>query len=112
MKILEKLRAIWNAPKHLRIYQTALLQTQVRLAEVEKAVGIGQSVNIDIRPVTNKHLVVMVGKYKNADHVEMYEVESEYFTGLVEYLKGRHPHAALGRLDVPLGWGPGMKEAW
>jgi len=64
MNVLERLRAIWNAPG-------ALANHERRIAQVEDAVGVGQSVNIDIRPMTHKHMIVMVGQYKNADHVEM-----------------------------------------
>jgi hypothetical protein len=51
--------------------------------------------------MNSPHQVIMIGRYKNRDHVEIYEVGEGDFAELIDHLKKLKPYTTPGRFDSP-----------
>ncbi len=49
--------------------------------------------------------IIVVGQYRRRDYVRVFNLDTESFNGLVDYLKRGFPGAKVGRFDM-VGTGP------
>jgi hypothetical protein len=80
-------------------YDTELLRLQQAQRELDHLVRERTDVHVDV-DVRGRSQVVLIGRYRGADYVEVRPVSHEDLARLVDYLNAHTTHARLGRVDV------------
>jgi len=95
LKFLKKL--LWIVKNY--DYHRALLGD--RVTEATNIIRERTEVHADIH-LKSPSQVITIGRYHGRDFVNIYEVETKEFEGLIEHLKRATRYAKPGRFDAPL----------
>ncbi|KKN66524.1 hypothetical protein LCGC14_0470580 [marine sediment metagenome] len=63
-------------------------------------------VDVGISPQNHSSQIIVVGRYRNNDYIQTYQMPDHDFTALVEHLRELSKYATIQRIDAPYG----MKE--
>jgi hypothetical protein len=80
-------------------YDAELLRLVQAQRELDHLVRERTDVHADV-DVRGRSQVVLIGRYRGADYVEVRPVAHEDLARLVDYLNTLTPHARMGRVDV------------
>lgn len=81
-------------------YDADLRNAHARIAELEKLVRDRTSIAVDVGFKSANHVVV-VGRYRNADYVQTYVLDTQDLSGLIEQLRHMEKHGVVRRVDGP-----------
>lgn len=94
LKWLKKLKAIVAG------YDTDLRNAHTRIAELEKLVKDRTNIAVDVGFRRASHVIV-IGRYRNADYVQTFEMDTPSLGGLIEQLRERERYGSVKRVDAP-----------
>ncbi|MBK9309165.1 MAG: hypothetical protein IPN12_00190 [Rhodocyclaceae bacterium] len=94
LKWLKKLKAIVAG------YDADLRNAHARIAELEKLVRDRTNIAIDVEFKSASHVIV-VGRYKNADYVQTYALDTPDFSALIDRLRDMQRYGQVQRIDAP-----------
>lgn len=94
LKWLKKLKAIVAG------YDADLRNAHARIAELEKLVRDRTNIAVDVGFKSASHVIV-VGRYKNADYVQTYALDTPDLAALIDQLRQMERHGAVRRVDAP-----------
>ena len=78
---------------------------RARIEEAVKFIRDKTEISADVS--FNKHgasQVIVIGRYRNRDYIQVYTISSDHFTGLVETLREWERYATVRRVDAPIGF--------
>lgn len=76
-----------------------LIENRVR--DIEHVVCLSTKTHIDIH-YRSPSQVIVIGRYRNHDHIRAYTVENDYLPLLIEELKRMEKLSTIGRIDAPI----------
>jgi hypothetical protein len=94
IKWLKKLKAIVAG------YDADLRNAHARIAELEKLVRDRTDIAVDVGFKNESHVIVM-GRYKNADYVQSYALNTPDFAALIDQLRNMKRHGTVRWTDAP-----------
>lgn len=94
LKWLKKLKAIVDG------YDNEMRNANARIAELEKLVRERTNIAVDVGFKSASHVIV-VGRYKNADYVQTYALDTPDLAALIDQLRQMERHGAVRRVDAP-----------
>jgi len=94
LKWLKKLKAIVAG------YDDGMRNANARIAEIEKLVRERTNIAVDVGFKSASHVIV-VGRYKNADYVQTYALDTPDLAALIDQLRQMERHGAVRRVDAP-----------
>jgi hypothetical protein len=94
LKWFKKLRTIVAG------YDTGLKNAHARISELEKLVRDRTNIAVDVGFKSASHVIV-IGRYRNADYIQSYSLNSPDITTLVEQLRHMERCGELRRVDAP-----------
>ena len=71
-----------------------------RVADLEKVVGDRTTIGVDFG-FKDPNMVVLVGRYRNQDYVEVYPLEAPDFAAFMDHLNAIKRYGRIRRLDGP-----------
>lgn len=106
---LSKLKRLWRVAKSYdddllaveRRMKTLLGNMYGHIERLEIKLNEQTVVHADVGWKSDAHQIVVCGKYRNVDFVKIYDVHTDTFKELVEFLEHAEKHAAVGRFDMP-----------
>ena len=81
-------------------YERDLKNAHARITELEKLMRDRTNIAVDVGFKSANHVIV-VGRYKNADYVQSYSLDTPDLTALIEQLRQMERHGAVKRMDAP-----------
>lgn len=94
MKWLRKLKAI------VTNYEADLRNARARIAELEKLVKDRTNIAVDVGFRSASHVIV-IGRYRNVDYVQTFEMDTPSLGSLIEQLRERERYGSVKRVDAP-----------
>lgn len=94
LKWLKKLKAIVAG------YDADLRNAHARIRELEKLVRDRTNIAVDVGFRSASHVIV-VGRYKNADYVQTYALDTPDLAAMIDQLRQMERHGAVRRVDAP-----------
>ena len=94
IKWLKKLKSIVAG------YDADLRNAHARIAELEKLVRDRTNIAVDVGFRSMNHVIV-VGRYKGADYVQTYTLDTPDIAALIDQLRQMERHGAVRRVDAP-----------
>ncbi len=94
MNWLKKLKAIVSG------YEADLRTAHARIAALENLVKDHTNIAIDVGFSGANHVIV-VGRYKNADYVQTYNIHTDDFSAFVDQLRNMERYGKVRRVDAP-----------
>lgn len=94
LKWLKKLRTMVSN------YDSDLRKAHTRIAELETLVRDRTNIAVDVGFKTASHVIV-VGRYKDADYVQTYCLDTYDLAVLIDQLRQMERHGAVRRVDAP-----------
>ena len=94
IKWLKKLKAI------VASYDANLANAHARIAALETMVRERTDIAIDVGFWSTSHVIV-VGRYKNADYVQTYSMDTPDLASLIDQLKQMERYGNVRRVDAP-----------
>ncbi len=94
LKWLKKLKTIVAG------YDADLRNAHARIAELEKLVRDRTNIAVDVGFKSASHVIV-AGRYKNADYVPTYALDTQDFAALIDQLRMMERTAVVRRIDAP-----------
>ena len=94
LKWLKKLKEIVTG------YDADMRNAHARIAELEKLVRERTNIAVDVGFKSASHVIV-VGRYKNADYVQTYALDTLDLAALIYQLRQMDRHGAVRRIDAP-----------
>ena len=93
-KLVKKLLAI------VRNYDNDLKLAHKRIADLEKVIQDRTNVCLDVGFRGANHVIV-VGRYKDKDFIQCYDVKESEFSGLIDRLREMNKYGRVARVDAP-----------
>lgn len=84
----------------LRITRADIQRAHARIEELEKLVRDRTNIAVDVGFRGASHVIV-VGRYKNADYVQTYSLDTPHLTALIGQLRDMERHGSVRRVDAP-----------
>lgn len=81
-------------------YDTDLRQAHARIAELEKMVKDRTNIAVDVGFSGANHVIV-IGRYKNADYIQTFHMDSNNLACLIDELRDRSRYGHVRRVDAP-----------
>jgi len=94
LKWLKKLKEIVAG------YDADLRTAHTRIAELEKLVKDRTNIAVDVGFRSASHVIV-IGRYRNADYIQTFEMDTPSLDGLIEQLRERERYGSVKRVDAP-----------
>lgn len=94
LKWLKKLKTIVAG------YDADLRNAHTRIAELETLVKDRTNIAVDVGFKSASHVIV-VGRYRNADYVQTYALDTPDIAGLIDQLRQMERHGQVKRIDAP-----------
>lgn len=94
LKWLKKLKTIVGC------YDADLRNAHTRIAELEKLVRDRTNIAVDVGFKSASHVIV-VGRYKDADYVQTYALDTPDLAALIDQLRQMERHGVVRRVDAP-----------
>lgn len=94
LKWLKKLKAIVAG------YDADLRNAHARITELEKLVKDRTNIAVDVGFRSASHVIV-IGRYRNADYVQTFEMDTPSLGGLIDQLRERERYGKVARVDAP-----------
>ena len=104
MKIINKIKALWKLPEQLKqeveylSRRLTCLQSQIEYAE--KFIRDRTDVSVDVG-YRGPDTVIVTGKYRGVDYVQVYDVTGTEFHHIVQELQEMRKHHKLKAIDHP-----------
>lgn len=99
-KIKENIVAIWNLPKELKNIKQKYTYLVHYTEALEKKINKQTTVHADIGYRGQGSQIIVIGRYHNKDYVRCFNVREENLHSLIEFLRGEHEGAKVGRFDM------------
>ena len=71
----------------------------VRIQELEKVIKERTNISVDVNFKNTNHVIV-TGRYKNIDYIQTFDVKSEDFCDLIDYMKSLERYGSVKRIDA------------
>lgn len=81
-------------------YDSDLCKAHARISELETLVRDRTNIAVDVGFKTASH-VIIVGRYKDADYVQTYGLDTPDLAVLIDQLRQMERHGAVRRVDAP-----------
>lgn len=81
-------------------YDADLRNAHARIAELEKLVKDRTNIAVDVGFRSASHVIV-IGRYRNADYVQTFEIDAPDLIRLVDQLRELERYGAVKRVDAP-----------
>ena len=81
-------------------YERDIKNANSRITELENLVRDRTNIAVDVGFKSANHVIV-VGRYKNADYVQSYTLETPDLNALIDQLRQMERHGAVKRIDAP-----------
>jgi len=94
LKWFRKLRVIVSS------YNADLQNAHARIAELEKLVRDRTNIAVDVGFKSASHVIV-VGRYKNADYIQSFEMREPDLAVLIDRLREQSRYGVVRRVDAP-----------
>ena len=94
IKWLKKLKAIVSG------YDDDLRNAHTRIAELEKVIRDRTDIAVDVG-FRSASYVIVIGRYKNADYVQTFELDTPDLGSLINHLREQERYGAVRRVDAP-----------
>ncbi|MFZ2982025.1 MAG: hypothetical protein WA085_13415 [Sphingobium sp.] len=94
LKWLKKLKAIVSS------YDADIRNAHARISELEKLVRERTNIAVDVGFKSANHVIV-VGRYKNADYVQTYALDTPDLAVMIERLREMERYGKVARIDAP-----------
>jgi len=75
-----------------------------KMAEAVRIIKDRTEINLDISPsMRNPHQIIMIGRYRNRDYVQVFSVHPESFKELIHIVSEMREYGHVSRVDAPAG---------
>jgi hypothetical protein len=78
-----------------------VIALNARIDQLDKLVKDRTDIAVDVGRMGRKNHVIVIGRYKNVDYVQTYELGDMEFLGLIDSLRYIERHGVVRRLDAP-----------
>lgn len=81
-------------------YDENLRCAHARILELEQLVKDRTNIAVDVGFRSANHVIV-IGRYKNADYVQTYQIDTPEMSGLIDQLREMQKYGEVRRVDAP-----------
>jgi hypothetical protein len=87
----------------VRRYDADFQGLRTSIAEARQFIQDRTSIHADVSPYRGYNQIIVVGRYKRNDYVEVFDVQDQDFSGLIDMLREMQKYGQVRRVDGPVG---------